>query len=435
MRMKQRTFLAVLFLTVSLAPALQAEDRSLALRTSRGLIQEAADLAAVGMSEQALPLYNELVRRNERDVAALNGRGRILFNLKRYEEAVTDYTHAIDLITSGADTGGVELAHVLHRRGYTLEQMGRLDQALADVEEALRIEPKYLNAIHSRGLILLDLKRDQEAQAALEQALEVDPAYLLAAVNLVYVAMDRTHNYKLAAEVCAGWRGEGAVVEADKAANPAAAAPVLSRKIPVDLSPAKFYRNCSSAYKDLGRFEEQDEFLRLSASAVVDGAIDTLTRGESREDIGEMEGALADYQEAIIKDPMLFQAYESSAALLMRQGRFEEAKNTYEDLLKRNPDSAAGKKGAASAAAFMGLAERIASPRVQARPTAAVTRATISVRSAETAKQQQTHNEKNGPPLGEFTQAGYEAGQSLADRLERFWRMEIVLPQPSQSGG
>jgi tetratricopeptide (TPR) repeat protein len=54
---------------------------------------------------------------------------------------------------------------------------GRHEEALADYDEALTIDPEYASAHASRGAALADLGRREEALAALDRALELRPSY------------------------------------------------------------------------------------------------------------------------------------------------------------------------------------------------------------------------------------------------------------------
>jgi protein O-GlcNAc transferase len=71
----------------------------------------------------------------------------------------------------------------LNNRGVALEQLGRLDEALASIDAALAIKPDYAEAFYNRGIVLLRMKRFDEALASYDQALAIRPHYAEALSN------------------------------------------------------------------------------------------------------------------------------------------------------------------------------------------------------------------------------------------------------------
>src|SRR5262249_27858789 len=60
-------------------------------------------------------------------------RGHALYRLKRYDEAIADFTAALKASPNNA--------HLLASRGSAAASLNRLDEAIADCEEALRLNP------------------------------------------------------------------------------------------------------------------------------------------------------------------------------------------------------------------------------------------------------------------------------------------------------
>jgi len=81
--------------------------------------------------------------------------------------ALEAWNHAIAL------AGGQ--AHLFGRRATLLRQLGRFDEALADYERALTIDPTSSPNLFNRATLLLDMGRDEEAQQAFAEALEASP--------------------------------------------------------------------------------------------------------------------------------------------------------------------------------------------------------------------------------------------------------------------
>ncbi len=345
--------ITVLLGTLYPALLLCAEDPALSSCSIAQLEQDAAQLYADGRPREALTRYEEALRRDPQDIAALNSRGRIFGDLGELGKAVADFTLAIDLFNAGHNPSGVKLAHLYHRRGHTFSTMGRNEEALADVNQALQLDPGYLNALNTKGVILRAMGLPVEAEEAFNQALKIDPWYFEARVNKLAIAMDVTHDYSLAERICDGLRYESAAAESDNMGNKGQAAN-LSKPMPVVHALATFYRNCAAAMKSLGKTTSEDDYRHMAASAIVDSADELCIRAIAREEIGEKDAALADYRTAMAKEPGLASAYTGAARLLSEQGSYAEALQAYDDLLKTDPHSKAATDGRALTLAKLG---------------------------------------------------------------------------------
>ena len=73
--------------------------------------------------------------------------------MKKYEEAVKDFTEVVKLDPSAADA--------LCNRGSAQLQMGRIDLALADFEAGLKIKPGDPDLLYNRGLAFLAKETNQ----------------------------------------------------------------------------------------------------------------------------------------------------------------------------------------------------------------------------------------------------------------------------------
>ena len=87
--------------------------------------------------------------------------------MERYEEALADYNRAIELDPED----GLTIAD----RGETYRLMERYEESLADFNCALELKPDYAWAISSRGQTYQSLKRYEEALVDFNRAIELDP--------------------------------------------------------------------------------------------------------------------------------------------------------------------------------------------------------------------------------------------------------------------
>jgi len=93
--------------------------------------------------------------------------GEILFNLKRYEEALSAFDHAIQLDPN--------YATAYYNKGYTLHTLKQYEEAIRVFDHATRLDPNLTYAYGNKGVALSDLKRYDEAIIAFDQIIQLDP--------------------------------------------------------------------------------------------------------------------------------------------------------------------------------------------------------------------------------------------------------------------
>jgi tetratricopeptide (TPR) repeat protein len=99
---------------------------------------------------------------------ALEERGECHRLAGRYDEALADYTRAIELDPSDA--------WAIAERGQTCRLMGRYDEALADYTRAIELDPYDAAVMAERGETFRLMGRYEEALADYTRAIELDPA-------------------------------------------------------------------------------------------------------------------------------------------------------------------------------------------------------------------------------------------------------------------
>lgn len=164
----------------NMARALVTLDRiPEAERMLRAAIARAPDLIA------ALVLYGEVLIESRRIPAAVHhlrraaslaGRdGKVLFTLGRALAALGEDGEALALFQKVVDLGGGSVPDALAAMAEVKMRIGRAEDALADADRALSIDPDHLAGLSQKALILQTLGRFDEASPLFLRSMEADP--------------------------------------------------------------------------------------------------------------------------------------------------------------------------------------------------------------------------------------------------------------------
>jgi tetratricopeptide (TPR) repeat protein len=103
----------------------------------------------------------------ENNAGLYNSRGKTYFDFRRPQEAINDYTNAINLKPNDPE--------FLVNRGAAYGMLGKMDAALADFTKGLEVDPEYENAFYNRSLVYTALRRYDQALQDQETYLRLDP--------------------------------------------------------------------------------------------------------------------------------------------------------------------------------------------------------------------------------------------------------------------
>ena len=126
--------------------------------------------------KSALTIWRDTVEKRPNNPRAHNNLGNALLRTGRIGEAIAHYEQALRLKPDYAE------AH--NALGFALAQTGRIEDAIAHFEQALRIKPDDANAHSNLGTALGQTGRMPEAMEHLEQALRLKPGSADAHYNL-----------------------------------------------------------------------------------------------------------------------------------------------------------------------------------------------------------------------------------------------------------
>jgi predicted O-linked N-acetylglucosamine transferase (SPINDLY family) len=165
--------------------------------------QEAVRLHQAGNFSAAAQLYQDVLRRNPRDVKAICSFAFMCFQGGRFEDSQKLFEVALDLAPADVNAlcvRGVALMHLqrfeealacfdrslaikpdfvegLANRATALMELGRIDEALTGFDQVLPAAPQDTNILNNRGNALLLLGRPSEALASYETALSFNSAH------------------------------------------------------------------------------------------------------------------------------------------------------------------------------------------------------------------------------------------------------------------
>lgn len=193
-------------------------------------------------------------------------------------------------------------------------EAGKLKQAQASCEKALRLDPHHAEVLHLSAMIAEQLQNYEIALGYIQRALKQVPQ-----ASMFYNALGLIQ------------RGLGQPEEAEKAYRMA---------LQLDAENALAYHNLGDLWftrKELAKADEcYQEALRYKPDfPEAHGSLGRLRRQQHQYD-----EAIAHFAQTIALDPKDFNAYHNLAAVLREQNRNEQSQSVLEEVLRLKPDFA-----------------------------------------------------------------------------------------------
>lgn len=126
--------------------------------------------AAPMVDQAALQAYRDILARDPKNLQAAVAAANLLYDARRYLEAIPLYQQAFALNPSDVN--------VSTDLGTALWYAGRADEALAQYDRSLTIAPAHAQTLYNAGLVRAEGKHDYRGAVAMwEQLLQTSPAY------------------------------------------------------------------------------------------------------------------------------------------------------------------------------------------------------------------------------------------------------------------
>jgi tetratricopeptide (TPR) repeat protein len=236
-------------------------------------------------------------------------------------------------------------AELRNDHAHALVGLGRVEEALGEIEEALRLKPFFPEAWVNFGSILLALGRREEALFALEKAVAMRPdlpAAHLNYANALSAAGDAAraeYHYRAAlsrapdqASVCFNY-GTFLITQH----RPAEAVPLLGRAVALSPADLRSRNNFAIALKNAGRLEEAEAEL-LKAWQIKPDHPDTLNNlGTLHHARGRLAKARACYEAALAADPGRAEGWCNLGTTLSQLGELDAAAEALRRALALKP--------------------------------------------------------------------------------------------------
>jgi tetratricopeptide (TPR) repeat protein len=327
--------------------AVTLDPASARLRNNRGFL-----LLTLERFDEATADFDEALRLSPDFSHAYNNRALVSIALGRYRQAIDDLDRALARKPDYIDAA--------NNRGFSLMQLGRWDRALADFNRVLKRDPKYVNALANRGLVKLQMGDLSGSVLDFTEAMLLDPD------NPKYYA-HRRDAYAAQGDLARARQDEQKIQHLMQLQELATSLTENPQRVDVYLARAKLHRqrgNDRGELDDLNRavelapgksqprlqraryFLESKQYAAAIADceavlAVGPNELAYSIRGDCRLAQKELDGALADFEQARRLDDAVAEAYYLKGNEYARQGDAERAKAYHERAEAVDPEVAA----------------------------------------------------------------------------------------------
>jgi tetratricopeptide (TPR) repeat protein len=269
--------------------------------------------------ENALKAINIAIDLEPSDPLLRNNKANVLFNLKKYLEAIAIYT---DLIRTNPE------AYAYTNRGATKSTLGNNQGAIGDFDRAIAINPKFATAYTNRGIAKSNLGNKQGAMSDFNLALAIDPKYAQAYLNRGADKSDLGNH-------------QGAIGDFDRA---------------LTIAPryAKAYYNRGAAKYALGNNQGAISDFNRALTIAPQFAEAYNNRGVAKSALGNNQEAISDYDKAIVINPQYAEVYYNRGVAKSSLGNNQEAISDYDKAIAINPQYAEAYNNRGSAKSALG---------------------------------------------------------------------------------
>ncbi len=225
-------------------------------------------------------------------------------------------------------------------------QQGRSWQALAPMEQAVRLSPDDAETQSNYGNVLRDLGRLAEAEASYLKAIQLNPNFAETYNNLGIVLKDLNRltdaerhvrrAIRLKHDLPEAHCNLGVILQKKGRLDEAKASYQTAIRLKPDFSFA--YSRLGNVLKSIGRFTDAESNYRKAIQLNPSSSETYCELGSLYNESDQFLDAEASYREAIRLQPNLATAYNNLSLVLRSLGRFTEAETICRETIRINPD-------------------------------------------------------------------------------------------------
>ncbi len=234
----------------------------------------------------------------------------------------------------------------LYKRGDTLLELKRYDDALASYNRAVELKPEYAEAWKGKGSTLLALKRYEEARNAYDKAIQIQPDYSEAWIGRGN-ALDSLQQYKEAinsfdraiefkSDSLEAWNSKGNVQIKLQQYSDAIAS--FDKAIQLQPKYAPTWNNRGWALHNLRQYEEAVKSYDKAVEYQPDFPHAWYQRGNALINLKKYEEAVESYDKTVQFQPNFSKAWYSRGSALINLRQYEQAFASFDQAVKFNPD-------------------------------------------------------------------------------------------------
>jgi tetratricopeptide (TPR) repeat protein len=292
-----------------------------------------------GKTKEAVEILQESVALEPNGAAANAFLANALQVLGRLEDAEDHYRRALETAPDDART--------LNNFGVLLRRLNRLEKAETSFRRAIEIQPDYTEALINHGEVLIALGRQEEAINAFRRATATAPREASAWLKLGR-ALSLANRHKAALEAIdqavqcnpSDPRAHHARGRCLKAlGRPEAAATAYRSSLALAPDHHEARHNLGVALRISGRPDEAIACYREVLERQPNRVATQFNLGNALLDLGDVKNAMRAYRATIALRPDHLGAHRALNDLYWQQGRTDDYARSYDDAIRRAPQS------------------------------------------------------------------------------------------------